>query len=82
MLYRSMLYSRVSELMSSTLNIRLPEAEAKTLTRYAAEAQRSKSEIVRELIRSLRPLTEKRKPQERGRASRCGQQARVRSLKQ
>jgi hypothetical protein len=56
--------------MPSTLNIRLPEAEAKTLMRYAAEAQRSKSEIIREFIRSLRPPAEKRKPQEREGASR------------
>ena len=60
MLYRSTLY-HTREFMPSTLNIRLPEPEAETLARYAATAHRSKSEIIREFIRSLRPPAEKAK---------------------
>ena len=37
----------------ATLNIRLPQAEADLVTRYAAQTGRSKSEILREFIRSL-----------------------------
>jgi len=35
------------------LNIRLPETEFLLLTRYAAAAGRTKTDVVRELIRSL-----------------------------
>ena len=37
----------------ATLNIRLPQAEADIITRYAAQTRRTKSEILREFIRSL-----------------------------
>jgi predicted DNA-binding protein len=39
--------------MPASLNIRLPQQEAKTLEAYAAATQRTKSEIVRAFIRSL-----------------------------
>jgi hypothetical protein len=42
--------------VTSTLNIRLPEAEAETLTRYVAGERRTKTDILREFIRSLEPL--------------------------
>jgi hypothetical protein len=37
----------------ATLNIRLPQAEADIITQYAAQTCRTKSEILREFIRSL-----------------------------
>jgi predicted DNA-binding protein len=39
--------------MPASLNIRLPPHKAKTLEAYAAATQRTKSEIVREFIRTL-----------------------------
>ena len=43
----------------TTLNIRLPQAEADILTSYAAQTRRAKSEILREFIRSLERRLEK-----------------------
>ena len=43
-----------------TFNIRLPESEFQLLARYAAQTGRTKSEIVREFIRSLEPKQEMR----------------------
>jgi hypothetical protein len=40
-----------------TLTFRLPETEFLILTRYAAATRRTKSDIVREFIRSLEPMT-------------------------
>ena len=39
--------------MATTLSIRLPQAEADIIARYAAQTKRSKSDILREFIRSL-----------------------------
>ena len=36
-----------------TLNVRLPESEFLLLARYAAETGRTKTDVVRELLRSL-----------------------------
>ena len=38
-----------------TLNVRLPESEFLILARYAAATRRSKTEIIREFVRSLEP---------------------------
>jgi hypothetical protein len=38
----------------------LPEAEFLTLTPYAAAARRTKTEIIREFVRSLEPILETR----------------------
>lgn len=35
------------------LNVRMPESEFRLLTRFAAAAGRTKTDVVRELIRSL-----------------------------
>ena len=43
----------------ATLNIRLPQAEADIITRYAAQTKRAKSDILREFIRSLEKKLEK-----------------------
>jgi predicted DNA-binding protein len=47
-----------------TLTFRLPEGEFRLLTRYAAETGRTKTDVVREFIRSLEPMAReaKRKP--------------------
>jgi hypothetical protein len=47
-----------------SLNIRLPENEFAALARYAAQTGRTKTEIMREFIRSLelRPAHEAKKP--------------------
>ena len=45
--------------MAKTLNIRLPEQEAALLAAYAKKTKRTRSEIVREFIRSL---ARKRRP--------------------
>jgi hypothetical protein len=48
------------------LNIRLPEGEFHALTRYAAATGRTKTEIIREFVRSLEPMareaTAKKRP--------------------
>lgn len=42
-----------ADVNEKTLNVRLPESEFRLLARYAAEARRTKTDVVRELIRSL-----------------------------
>jgi predicted DNA-binding protein len=39
--------------MSKTLALRLPETEAEIIARYAAATQRTRTEIIREFVRSL-----------------------------
>jgi hypothetical protein len=43
-----------------TLNVRLPEAEFALLTAYAKAAGRTKTEIIREFVRSLAPRETKK----------------------
>lgn len=45
-----------------TFNIRLPESEFRLLARYAAQTGRTKTEIVREFIRSLEAMAREAKP--------------------
>jgi len=47
-----MLQGAVNEKM---LNVRMPESEFRLLTRYAAAVGRTKTDVVRELIRGLEP---------------------------
>jgi predicted DNA-binding protein len=42
------------------LNVRMPESEFRLLARYAAAAGRTKTDVVRELIRSLEPRETKK----------------------
>ena len=39
--------------MSTTLALRLPASEAEIIARYAAATQRTRTEIIREFVRSL-----------------------------
>lgn len=48
-----------ADVNEKTLNVRLPESEFRLLARYAAEARRTKTDVVREFIRSL----ESRRPE-------------------
>ena len=41
--------------MSTTLALRLPASEAEIIARYAAATQRTRTEIIREFVRSLEP---------------------------
>ena len=50
--------------MPKTLNVRLKPEEIDGLARYAREQQRSKTSVVRELLRGLKPSTEKRRRSE------------------
>ncbi|MBW4474729.1 MAG: ribbon-helix-helix protein, CopG family [Stenomitos rutilans HA7619-LM2] len=38
------------------LNVRLPISEMETLRRYCEETQRSQTDVIREFIRSLKPI--------------------------
>jgi predicted DNA-binding protein len=51
--------TKKSARLAETLNIRIPTHETELLERYAQVTRRTKSDIVRELIRSLEPELER-----------------------